>query len=284
MKIFFSHLSRDKATVREFKEGLPTFLLSWLDEDSLCWGDRLQKSIREAIDSEVDYLIVFLSSDTLRSKWVLNELKWALEREDELGRNFVLPINLSKSDKLPDTLKDRLFLRLPDFAEGSVRDLARRASDHLFRLVVQSLPKPGSSWSRRVVRLPLAEEYVRGIRDVLKRATAAADAALKALLSQARMKPSLRRKQSSKNPPSPKSRANIFLPEIDRLGPECVCTLRIPKTRRNPAEWLEWNMEENEEKEIPFRPGEGATGRVFVDQCAVGAIAKKEKDGLPHEW
>ena len=38
MKIFLSHSSRDQALVREVKELLPSFLNSWLDEDSLCWG------------------------------------------------------------------------------------------------------------------------------------------------------------------------------------------------------------------------------------------------------
>ena len=39
MKIFLSHSSRDQALVREVKELLPSFLNTWLDEDSLCWGD-----------------------------------------------------------------------------------------------------------------------------------------------------------------------------------------------------------------------------------------------------
>ena len=39
MKVFLSHSSRDQALVREVKGLLPDFLNTWLDEDSLCWGD-----------------------------------------------------------------------------------------------------------------------------------------------------------------------------------------------------------------------------------------------------
>ena len=39
MKIFLSPRSRDKALVREFRSLLLKFLDTWLDEDSLSWGD-----------------------------------------------------------------------------------------------------------------------------------------------------------------------------------------------------------------------------------------------------
>lgn len=267
MKIFLSHRSRDKATVREFKQGLPEFLSSWLDEHSLCWGDVLQRSIKDAIDSEVDYVIFFSSSDALASAWVRDELDWAFKREEELGRKFVLPIILDDPGALPPTLTDRLYLRLRDFAGVSMRELARLASDQLFQLVVRSSPKSELRWSRHVVRLPLAIKYTRRIRGALRDAIADAFTALTALTA-----------QGTEKPPTPKLRANIFLPETDQIDKGDVCTLMIPKTRDEPEEWLQLNMEKIDELGPRFRPGIGATGRVFVDQCAVGAIATGKGD------
>jgi hypothetical protein len=300
MKIFLSHRSRDKATVREFKQGLPEFLLSWLDEHSLCWGDGIHKSIKDAIDSEVDYVIFFSSSDALASGWVRDELDWAFKREEELGRKFVLPIILDDPSALPTTLTDRLFLRLRDFAGVSIRELARLASDQLFQLLVRSSPKSELRWSRHVLHLPLAMKHTRKIRGALSDAIDAASAALTALRRQGTEKPLPapeprkadtrgRKAQGAEKPlpapeevldkpPTPRLRANIFLPETNHIDKGDVCTLTIPKTRDEPEEWLQLNMEKTDELEIRFRPGVGATGRVFVDQCAVGAIATGKTD------
>jgi hypothetical protein len=94
MRIFLSHRSRDKALVREFRSLLPRFLDTWLDEESLSWGDSFPAELRSSIQSGVDFLIIFLDNDALNSEWVKQELKWAIEREKELKRTFVLPILL----------------------------------------------------------------------------------------------------------------------------------------------------------------------------------------------
>ena len=140
MKIFLSHRSRDKPLVNDFKELLPPFLSTWLDDESLAWGDSLAATLKTTIQSGVDFLIIFLDADSLDSAWVREELQWALARERDLKRTFVLPVLLPGAalEKLPQELRDRLGLRLPDYARGSIEALANRATEKLFQLVVTS--------------------------------------------------------------------------------------------------------------------------------------------------
>lgn len=140
MRIFLSHRSQNKPLVREFKDQLPRFLDSWLDEESLSWGDAFPIELKSTIQSAVDFVIIFLDRASLDSKWVTQELEWALVREKELGRIFVLPILLEDipSENLPDELSDRLQLRLSDFSKASVESLGHRATLALFKLVVDS--------------------------------------------------------------------------------------------------------------------------------------------------
>jgi hypothetical protein len=140
MRIFLSHRSRDKALVREFKGMLPSFLHAWLDEDSLIWGESFPVELKTTIQSGVDFLIIFLDKDALHSKWVRQELDWALQREKELKRIFVLPILLEDIalGNLPPGFSERLFLRLSDFSQVAVEDLAKRVTLKLFQLVLES--------------------------------------------------------------------------------------------------------------------------------------------------
>ena len=65
MRIFLSHRSRDKALVREFRSLLPRFLDTWLDEESLSWGDSFPAELRSSIQSGVDFLLIFLDNEAL---------------------------------------------------------------------------------------------------------------------------------------------------------------------------------------------------------------------------
>jgi hypothetical protein len=140
MKIFLSHHSRDKALVREFRGMLPRFLDTWLDEDELTWGDSFPATLRSTIKSDVDFLIIFLDKDALNSRWVMQELEWAIQREEEIKRTFVLPILLGKieSQDLPISFSERLFLQLSNFNHESVEVLAKSAAMKLFQLVINS--------------------------------------------------------------------------------------------------------------------------------------------------
>ncbi|MDX2037040.1 MAG: toll/interleukin-1 receptor domain-containing protein [Isosphaeraceae bacterium] len=180
MKIFLSHRSPHKPLVREFRALLPGWLQTWVDEESLTWGDDLNTELKSTIASHVDFLMIFLDRDAMKSPWVANELTWALERERELGRTFVLPILVEAiaSDQFPPGFENRLHLRLADFGHASVKDLADRAVLHLFKLVASSYAKARAEEKpKRNLQFELLElspgqmKLVRIIRDAANRGT-----------------------------------------------------------------------------------------------------------------
>jgi hypothetical protein len=175
MKIFLSHRGRDKALVREFKRQLPAFLHVWLDEESLVWGGALTRSIRASIQTDVDFLLIFLDADALKSDWVRTELAWALEREVELDRTFVLPILLEAvpPKELPAGLSDRLWLSLGDQSSDAVESLARQATTRLLQLVIEtySAASRGAARSSLVRELSLLSEGQSRILKHVQRGT-----------------------------------------------------------------------------------------------------------------
>lgn len=133
MRIFLSHSSRDKATVREIRKHFPPWLETWVDEDRLLFGAELAPSLKDAIDAEVDYVVLLFGNDAADSPWVKREISWALEREEQLGRTFLLPVLLEDvRDRLSDfDLAGRVTLEIADFTSTSTRALAERLVTHL---------------------------------------------------------------------------------------------------------------------------------------------------------
>jgi len=146
MKIFLSHSSRDKALVREIKSYLPNFLDTWLDEEELCWGDRFEKTIERVIESEIDFVIIFLGKDALKSDWVIKEIEWAQKKEENLKRIFLLPILIEflPVKELPACLSNRLQLKLTNQERSSVKNLADKINDKLYQLIIEQY---SNSWN-----------------------------------------------------------------------------------------------------------------------------------------
>lgn len=133
MRAFFAHRSNDKPLLRELRGYLPPWLSIWVDEDQLLIGSNLGLSLKAAIDDDVDFVVLFVSQDTAESLWVQREIQWALEREDALGRVFLLPVLIGDvRDKL-DTLglAGRLTIELADHTQGGTRLLAEKLTNHL---------------------------------------------------------------------------------------------------------------------------------------------------------
>jgi prolyl-tRNA editing enzyme YbaK/EbsC (Cys-tRNA(Pro) deacylase) len=133
LRLFFSHYHRDKPLVRQIVEALPGWLTAWVDEDRLCFGDRLTPELKDAIDSQVDYVVLLFNNDAAESAWVRAEIRWALEHERQSGRTFLLPVVLDDSHaRLSDLgLGDRLALNLADYNKGSVESLGREIANHV---------------------------------------------------------------------------------------------------------------------------------------------------------
>ncbi len=133
MRIFLCHSSRDNALVREIRNHLPPWLQTWVDDERLRFGAELAPSLKEAIDSDVDYVLLLLSRAAADSVWVKQEVSWALERETKLGRTFLLPVLLDEiRDRLSDYgLEGRVTLEIGNHKPGSSELLAATLTNHL---------------------------------------------------------------------------------------------------------------------------------------------------------
>lgn len=143
MRIFLSHSHRDKALVREIRKQLPEHITSWIDEKALIWTVNIEAEIRNAIQEEVDFVVIFLGRDAIKSDWVKKELQWALERERKLDRKFVLPILLDDVwDRVePKEFKERLYLQCLDQEEPTVIALADKLKEQLFAWLSTNMPR-----------------------------------------------------------------------------------------------------------------------------------------------
>jgi hypothetical protein len=70
---------------------------TFYDEDSIGVGMNLKSTIRKAISS-VGYVLVCLSPSAVESKWVRQEIAWAIEEVSRLGLvdddDFILPVRI----------------------------------------------------------------------------------------------------------------------------------------------------------------------------------------------
>jgi DeoR/GlpR family transcriptional regulator of sugar metabolism len=142
MRIFLSHSSRQKPLIREMKRYLPDHINVWIDEKDLLVGDGIEASIREAIEADTDFVILFVDSHAVESGWVLREIQWALQHEAKLGRTFVLPIVIDKDawDKLENSsFKIRKYISCHDFTETGIQVLSNNLVAHLFAWLSRDL-------------------------------------------------------------------------------------------------------------------------------------------------
>lgn len=144
MKIFLSHSSKHKPLVRELKSYLPEHLNLWLDEKELLIGDDITTSIQETIQADIDYVVFFIDNYSISSEWVNKEIMWALDKEEQLKRKFILPLVLEKDawDKLSlEQIKGRKFILLSDYSESSVKNVASELITELFAWLSRDLNK-----------------------------------------------------------------------------------------------------------------------------------------------
>jgi hypothetical protein len=104
--IFISHNHRDKPFARRVADDLRRAGANvWIDEGEIRLGDSLIEKIKRGID-DMDYLGVVLSPDSVKSDWVLKEVKLAYEQEIEGKRVKVLPL-LYRKCRHPKFLGDK---------------------------------------------------------------------------------------------------------------------------------------------------------------------------------
>lgn len=144
MKVFLSHASEDKSVVRKIRDCLPRHVRVWLDEDELDLGARFPQMIEKAIHEESDFVLVFLSHHAMQSDWVTREFNWALEREQQLQRIFVLPILLDdvRSKIKQGPLGNRLYLTAFDHSTAGLENTSQDISKNLFAQISRHFNTP----------------------------------------------------------------------------------------------------------------------------------------------
>ncbi len=135
MRLFLSHASESKPLVRRIAERLPAHVDCWLDQDEMAAGERFGRRIEDAIAEACDYMVVFLDAAALARAWVPREVAWGLEREQSLGRPFVIPVLLedvrARLHEVPQ-LDDRLYLTALEHSPAGLAQASAALAEQLF--------------------------------------------------------------------------------------------------------------------------------------------------------
>ena len=124
--IYISHSWKNKSSARRLTE---TFELEgipyWFDEQQIEAGDEIRANLRSAIAKSTIFLYL-VSNEANVSKWVQEELEYALGIEHE-NRMKIVPVRLrDNSDDLPSALSGRLYATLEVKESGSLINLIQQ--------------------------------------------------------------------------------------------------------------------------------------------------------------
>lgn len=162
LKIFLSYSREDEDFVRRFRAELEGPIESWMDRQELRTGEQFPEKIRNALESECDFFVIFLSAAAVESTWVMRELDWALGREKDLGRDvpFVLPALLEAGFEVPEAIADRHHFDWFDHSAAGVSSAAQELARELFALVARAFVL-----SKRSGPAALLADLDRDVRD-----------------------------------------------------------------------------------------------------------------------
>jgi hypothetical protein len=120
-RLFLSHSSADKVFVRRLKNDLEAANLNvWLDETEIKVGDSIPQKVSEGL-TDADYLVIVLSENSVKSKWVLAELDNALMAQYADRGVVVLPVKIDDCET-PPLLKGRVYADFrSDYDKGLLR-------------------------------------------------------------------------------------------------------------------------------------------------------------------
>lgn len=141
--VFISYSTKDEEFVSELAARLRgAGVRVWFAPEDILPGGKLHEQIDSAIRS-VDRLLVVLSGESMKSEWVMTELRKAKRREVEEGGHILFPIALAPIDEIrkwecfdADAGKDiAVELReyfIPDFSNWKSHDDFERAFARLY--------------------------------------------------------------------------------------------------------------------------------------------------------
>ena len=93
-RVFISYSSADEAFAAQLYETLTEFGVdAWFAPESMRGGRKIHEQLEAAI-AERDKIILVLSDDSIKSRWVASEVQWAAGREIEAGQQILFPIRI----------------------------------------------------------------------------------------------------------------------------------------------------------------------------------------------
>ncbi len=121
-RVFISHSHRDKPTAKQVSAYLKENSADvWIDDEKILVGDSIQEKIGEGIQSS-DFVLVLLSSQSVKSGWVKREIEANLGEEISTGKVKVLGVLCEKLDgtwSIPPLLAGKKYADLShDFTLG----------------------------------------------------------------------------------------------------------------------------------------------------------------------
>lgn len=117
-KVFLSHSSKDKPTVISLALDLKrNGIFSWLDAFDILPGESIVSKINDGLN-ECDFVVLFLSKNSVTSNWVKKE--WETMLWDEVNSNKVkiIPVKLDECE-LPKILQTKKYIDMSlDYQSG----------------------------------------------------------------------------------------------------------------------------------------------------------------------
>ncbi len=115
--VFFSHDQVDESWVKRVKSALvERGFKSWLACDEIGPGQRFPTAIRRGMETCAAVAVV-VSPESISSKWVEEELDWALELSNKSGIKLPLIPLLLRTAELPGTLSSHQLVDFRDEAK-----------------------------------------------------------------------------------------------------------------------------------------------------------------------
>jgi len=108
-KAFISYSNKDKEKVSVFASLLANNGFDvWMDVKSIKLGEHIIASISNGLDN-TDLYILFISSNSNKSRWIEEELNMALSKSITSGKPRIIPVLLDDC-KVPNAIASRLYL------------------------------------------------------------------------------------------------------------------------------------------------------------------------------
>ena len=170
MRVFISYTTADRPFVSQLAARLKSDMVDlWYDEWEIGIGDSIVEMINRGL-ADSDVLLIVLSKQSLKSRWVVEELNSMMARVVE-KRASVLPVLLEECD-VPPTLAHRRYANFSDSAATAYAELlvslrkvdAKQKSDEAQRILDSLM----TGWSLKLEEVNSDEDRTAIYDDVAR--------------------------------------------------------------------------------------------------------------------